>query len=186
MDAWSEISGKVVEGANTPQPSFSATSKLKPSAKHKAAIRRLALRYPDVGHDRIVALEEDTADLPADMIEELCAQAARECRFFPTAAEVRAFAKRSVTDKSDGDRERWTRQKLSEANLKLMREGRRVRWIAPNFNWQMVAVGRLGDKHRCDAQGGVESAYFDHRQSEWLWPDGSIVKFPKMDDPREQ
>lgn len=193
MDAWSEIAGKVLEDANTPGSSSSGRQKqnlrLKPSARHKAAISRLSLRFPGTTMDRISLLAEDTADIPADMIEDVCDRAARECRFFPTASELRERAASTLKEQPESAREQNTRVMLHSINTKLMVEGSPYRWIAPNGNWQMVdVVSKYGalPKYRCNGAGGVEEAWFDRKTREWRWPDGETIHLPAKPISRDE
>lgn len=129
--------------------------------------------------ERISLLAEDTADIPVDMIEGVCERAARECKFFPTASELRERAASTFKEQPEGEREQNLRAKLHATNTRLMLQHSPQRWIAPNGNWQMVdVVSQYGalPKYRCNGAGGVEEAVFDHRDREWRWPDGERVR----------
>lgn len=139
--------------------------------------------------DRISLLAEDTADIPADMIEDVCDRAARECKFFPTAAELRERAASTLREQPESAKEQNLRIKLHDINTKLMLENSPHRWIAPNGNWQLVEVaskyGAL-PKYRCNGSGGVEEAWFDHKAREWRWPDGEAIRIPVEPISREE
>lgn len=146
-------------------------------------INNLARRFPvpggvsiEVHKDRIRALAEDCADIDPVVLKAAADQAARECTFLPSAAELRHFAKEE-TDRRNGVRSgTWLEDRMRRFNLEMIARGDKTRGIATKSGHvELFKVGSPGEKRRCDGRGGVVVPWFKDSTKQWIYPDGSTA-----------